>query len=60
MDLRSIGQLGTPEANVRGEINVQTTLRRGEFVVLGQSELVGAGLDGPVFFIVHWPEAQAR
>ena len=60
MTLRSIGQLGTPEAEVRGEISVQTTLRRGEFVVLGQSELVGGGLDGPVFFIVHWPEAGTR
>lgn len=60
MNLRSIGQLGSPEAKVRGEVGVQTTLRRGEFVVLGQSELVGAGLDGPVFFIVHWPEAGTR
>ena len=27
---------------------------------LRQSELVGGGLDGPVFYIVHWPEARAR
>jgi hypothetical protein len=33
-----------------------TTLKRGEYVVLGGSELQGAGLQGPVFFIVHWPE----
>ena len=59
--LGGAGQLGSArDVNVRGEIEVQTTLRRGEFVVLGQSELVGGGLDGPVFFIVHWPEAQAR
>ena len=53
------GQIG-PETNLRGKVDVQTTLRRGEFVVLGQSEAVGCGLDGPVFFIVHWPEAAAR
>jgi hypothetical protein len=55
-----------------GSVSVRTALRRDEFVVLGQSELVGAGADGvvlsqsalgadgPVFFIVHWPEAPAR
>jgi hypothetical protein len=59
MELRNSGQLG-PETALRGEIEVQTALRRGEFVVLGQSELVGGGLDGPVFFIVHWPEAETR
>jgi len=41
-------------------VTVTTALRRGEFVVLGQNELAGGGLDGPVFFIVHWPEARAR
>jgi hypothetical protein len=59
MNLRNVGQL-TREASNPGEIEVQTTLRRGEFVVLGQAELVGGGLDGPIFFIVHWPEAQTR
>jgi hypothetical protein len=39
-----------------GSLAVRTTLRRGEFVVLGESELRGGGLDGPIFFIVHWPE----
>jgi hypothetical protein len=42
-----------------GSITVRTPLRRGEFVVLGQGELVGDAA-GPVFFIVHWPQAQAR
>ena len=61
MDLKSIGQFGgARDVMARGEIGVQTTLRRGEFVVLGQSEVVGGGLDGPLFFIVHWPEAQTR
>jgi hypothetical protein len=39
-----------------GNVEVRTALRRGEFVVLGQSDRVGEGVDGPVFFIVHWPE----
>ena len=39
-----------------GSIAVRTALQRGEFVVLGQSEVTGGGLDGPVFFIVHWPD----
>jgi hypothetical protein len=39
-----------------GDLRVRTTLRRGEFVVLGESEVKSGELDGPVFFIVHWPE----
>ena len=46
----------TPDGPPPNMVEVGTSLRRGEFVVLGQSELVGGGLDGPVFFIVHWPE----
>jgi hypothetical protein len=49
-----------PEQFDIGSIHVQTALRRGEFVVLGQSEVGVGGLDGPVFFIVHWPEAGRR
>ena len=52
MQLSSTTQNGPPP----NRIEVGTSLRRGEFVVLGQSELVGGGLDGPVFFIVHWPD----
>ena len=48
----------TPEGFSPNRVAVGTSLRRGEFVVLGQSELVGGGLDGPVFFIVHWPAAK--
>jgi hypothetical protein len=51
MLLSSTTQNGPPP----NRIEVGTSLRRGEFVVLGQSELVGGGFDGPVFFIVHWP-----
>jgi len=46
----------TPDGPAPNQVTVGTSLRRGEFVVLGQSELVGGGLDGPVFFIVHWPD----
>ena len=46
----------TPAGPTPNQVTVGTSLRRGEFVVLGQSELVGGGLDGPVFFIVHWPD----
>ena len=49
-----------PDGPPPSMLEVGTSLRRGEFVVLGQSELAGGGLDGPVFFIVHWPEARAR
>jgi hypothetical protein len=41
-------------------LTVKTALRRGEFVVLGESEVIGSGVDGPVFFIVNWPAAGAR
>lgn len=50
----------TPEGPPPNMLEVGTSLRRGEFVVLGQSQLAGGGLDGPVFFIVHWPEARTR
>ena len=41
-----------------GELEVRTTLQRGEFVVLGENTHQGAGIDGTLFYIVHWPEAQ--
>lgn len=39
-----------------GELAVRTSLKRGEFVVLGESMQQGNGLDGTLFYIVHWPE----
>jgi hypothetical protein len=55
VNLEGIGGSEGPNARFAiGSIRVQTALKRGEFVVLGQSELK-SGLDGPVFFIVHWP-----
>ena len=39
-----------------GEVNVNTALRRGEFLVLGESHYQVRGLEGPVFYIVHWAE----
>jgi hypothetical protein len=38
------------------ELEVQTSLKRGEFVVLGESTQQGSGFDGTLFYIVHWPE----
>ena len=37
-----------------GTLKVRTALQRGEFVVLGESAVQRGGLDGPVFYIVHW------
>ena len=44
-----------------GAVTVRTALSGGEFVVLGQSELVaGTGASRPVFFIVNWSETIIR
>jgi len=37
-----------------GSLEVRTALRGGEFVVLGESALQNGGLEGPVFYVVHW------
>jgi hypothetical protein len=38
-----------------GNLSVRTTLRRGEFVVLGEGHVqFASGERGPVFYIVHW------
>ena len=47
-----------------GEIDLRATLRRGEFVVLGESYFQSGAIEpgpepviqGPVFYIVHWEE----
>jgi hypothetical protein len=49
------GQNSPPRFSI-GEIELRTSLERGEFVVLGESQAQGNGLDGPVFYIVHWAE----
>ena len=59
MDLR--GRVPAPPAPEGidfhiGTLKVRTGLQRGEFVVLGESTLQGDGLDGPVFYIVHWAD----
>ena len=64
MHLEGLLATTTPPAEFQiGSVEVRTALRRGEFVVLGQSDavlsqsnVVGGGFDGPVFFIVHWPK----
>jgi hypothetical protein len=37
-----------------GTLKVRTALQRGEFVVLGESTVQGGGLNGQVFYVVHW------
>jgi hypothetical protein len=39
-----------------GQLNVRTSLKRGEFVVLGENTQQGGDLDGTLFYIVNWPE----
>ena len=41
-----------------GELEIRSTLQSGEFVVLGESTLQGGRVNGTVFYIVHWPEAE--
>jgi hypothetical protein len=56
MALSSPAGLPIGGSNELGSLAVRTTLGRGEFLVLGEShyrEQV-TGLEGPVFYIVHW------
>jgi hypothetical protein len=39
-----------------GGLALHTTLQRGDFVVLGESEVQTQSLRGPIFYIVHWAE----
>jgi hypothetical protein len=39
-----------------GQLEVRTSLKRGEFVVLGEGSQQINGTDGTLFYIVHWPE----
>jgi hypothetical protein len=62
-DQRALGAPGFvvlqgAEAYEVGELEVRATLERGEFVVVGESTQQGNGLDGTLFYIVHWPENQ--
>ena len=58
----SLTGIGGPDEDIAilriGSLSVHTSLQRGEFVVLGESEHQGqgTGIDGQVFYIVHWPE----
>jgi hypothetical protein len=45
-----------PRPQEVGELEVRTSLKRGEFVVLGESTQQSGGSDGTLFYIVHWPE----
>jgi hypothetical protein len=54
MELRGRTPAPTNDEFHIGTLEVRTTLQRGEFVVLGESAVQGGGLEGPVFYIVHW------
>jgi hypothetical protein len=57
MDLRGIAPGAPPGGGSEfhiGTLEVRTPLQRGEFVVLGESALQGGGLEGQVFYVVHW------
>ncbi|HVS25427.1 MAG TPA: hypothetical protein VMU03_16995 [Gammaproteobacteria bacterium] len=58
-------------ADLNVNLNVNVTIKRGEFVVLGERTAVEIGHDGPgkaeldvrqkpgmLFFVVHWPQGQ--
>lgn len=45
-----------PRPQEIGELDVRTSLKRGEFVVLGEGSQQISGADGTLFYIVHWPE----
>jgi len=50
--VRTVG----PVAIRYGNLRLTTMLKRGEFVVLGENHVQAGGIDGPVFYIVHWEE----
>ena len=39
-----------------GKLEVRTSLKRGEFIVLGEGSQQINGNNGTLFYIVHWPE----
>jgi hypothetical protein len=61
IEMQLSGNPGTPQGfgngNVPfGSLKLRTTLKRGEFVVLGENHVQAGTIDGPVFYIVHWAE----
>lgn len=58
ISMRLVGNARPPLIGIVeiGNLDLRTTLQRGDFVVLGESHYQSIGLDGPVFFIVHWAE----
>jgi hypothetical protein len=56
MELKSIAGLPIGNSTQLGNLTLSTTLHRGEFVVLGEAHFQEqvTGLEGPVFYIVHW------
>ena len=58
MELSSSAGLPIGNTVRTGSVSLRTTLDRGEFVALGESHFREpvTGLEGPVFYIVHWEE----
>jgi hypothetical protein len=54
MVLRGRTPLPADDAFHVGTLKVQTSIQGGEFLVLGESAAQGGGLNGSVFYIVHW------
>jgi hypothetical protein len=54
MKIHVEGKLPADDSFDIGDLTIQTTLQRGEFVVLGENQMQSSGLEGPVFYIVHW------
>ena len=56
MRLQSTAGLPIGNSTQLGDLTLRTTLHRGEFVVLGEAHFQEqvTGLEGPVFYIVHW------
>jgi hypothetical protein len=54
MKIHVEGKLPADDPFDIGDLTIQTTLQRGEFVVLGENRMQASGADGPVFYIVHW------
>jgi hypothetical protein len=51
-----VQERGDPNPFTIGHIELRTTLRRGEFVVLGESHFKAGSVEGPLSYIVHWAE----
>jgi hypothetical protein len=49
---------GVPFAPLQSELSMSTVIRRGEYLVLGESKFNTPGESGTLFYVMHWPEGQ--